>query len=306
MFKNLYKYSGFNQPEERQAIRREKLLEEQRKKREQIYSQSRNFNNPIYKGKSKVEKDYTNLLSLSEWMVEPIDIEEFILFPCPKGIRVTLSNEKSNHQIANLYYKSGKKLQLDLKTNLPRKTILDCIYAESSRTLFILDVIKYEGRSFINCDTAFRQYWIKSKFSEDELQVWDDRIKYELIESYEAHKMHECFHKHPIYEDAILDGYLFYHKEADYIVGDNTTPLILWILPFMIEEVLNITVHPLYHASKPDNYTNYMDFIKEFNSKMKRKRYTKRSGEEEMDHEVTNEKDVINETINLEVYGDIE
>ena len=94
-FKDLYK-AGFLESTERQAQRRTRLLEEQRKKREDNFSGHREIKSPKNKKwQHHCDYDYKNILMLSEWMMEiPDDLENFLLVACPKGIRCTLSNEK--------------------------------------------------------------------------------------------------------------------------------------------------------------------------------------------------------------------
>ncbi|KAG5677052.1 hypothetical protein PVAND_006836 [Polypedilum vanderplanki] len=309
LYKNLANLSN------QQSLRRAKLLEEQRLRRENQFSCQRDIKSENVKRK-RIYKDfnYKNNLMLSEWMFEaPTDLEDFILIPCPKGIRVTLSNEKAKNTNCRLYYKNGTE-NLSFKTNLPKQTILDCILNKISNTLFILDVIKYDGRDFTNCDTSLRRFWIKNKFIENDLKVIDERsdIKMQLLESFDLTDMdqiYSCFQKFPIFNEGTeLDGFLFYHKEADYAIGE-TTPLVLWLFPFMIEEVLPMfQVHP-YYKQKPDNYTNYHDYIRMFNENIKNKRKIRSKDDHKMDvqeNQEKNEFDLQNEIqkmIDLERYG---
>lgn len=79
-------------------------------------------------------------------------------------------------------------------------------------------------------------------------------------------------------DEAKLDGFLFYHKESIYTSGE--TPLVLWLFPFMIEEVLTMfRVNPIYNSQKPLGYKNYLDYIEEFNKRQEKK--NKRRGKKE-------------------------
>ncbi|KAG5669185.1 hypothetical protein PVAND_017079 [Polypedilum vanderplanki] len=314
-FKNLYK----NQSNlaQQQSLRRAKLLEEQKQRRENQFSSQRDIKSENEQQKKKKiykDFDYKNNLMLSEWMMEtPEDLEDFLLIPCPKGIRSTLSNEKTKNKNCRLYYKNGTE-NLRFKTNLPQQTILDCILDKISNTLFILDVIKYDGRDFMNCDTSFRHFWIKNKFIESDLKIIDEEsdMKMQLLDVYDladSNQGFSCFQKYPMFNEGTeLDGFLFYHKEADYTIGE--TPLVLWLFPFMIEEVLSMfKVHPNYNNQKPDNYRNYLDYIKIFNETLKKKRRSRNKSESSMEiqeNQDENEFDMQNEIqkmIDLERFG---
>lgn len=51
-----------------------------------------------------------------------------------------------------------------------------------------------------------------------------------------------------------LDGLLFYHKEVHYTPG--FTPLVNWLKPFMLSEVLGEHIPPMFDDKPPD----YIDF----------------------------------------------
>lgn len=321
-YRSLYKHqSSLSQ---QQSARRAILLEEQRKRRENNFSNSRDLKSTKnYKKKPYINYDFKNNLMLSEWMMEaPEDIEDFILMPCPKGKRLTLAKEEE--KVCRLYYKSGQEFKFNINSNLPKNTILDCIYCDSSKTLFILDLMKYGGRDFMNCEFSFRRFWIESKFNEDDLKIHDnkDGVKLQLIETHDfcdTNSIYTCFQSHPIFENekTELDGFLFYHKESDYTIGES--PLVLWLFAFMIEDVLPMfRVHSHYKAQKPENYTNYLEYIEEFNEKLKNKRQRSRKSEnsnESMDTQQTsiNEEESefdsqaeMQKMIDLEKFGDIE
>lgn len=132
-----------------------------------------------------------------------------------------------------------------------------------------------------NCDTAFRRYWIGSKFFECRLGVIDvklpnNNMKLNFIDGYEfsqPHRIHRCFQHIPCFPElgAELDGFLFYHKDASYTPGE--TPLVLWLFPYMVDEVLTMfRVHPDYNSLKPDGYTTYLEQIEKFQEKQNHKK----------------------------------
>lgn len=302
--KNLYKFT--DKKETSQTARRAKLLEEQKKRREKQYSASRNEESEEqYEPYYRINENYRNCLMLSEWMTEvPDDLEDFVLVPCPKGWRCSFV-VKSNK--AALHYKNGKEFKKGLSTNIPKNTVLDCFYVEKSSTLYILDVLKYKGRDVIDCDYSFRSYWIRTKFDEDDLKFLDDNITLKMIEIYDFNdpfSIQKCYEMYPIFSDETeLDGFLYYHKEGSYTFGE--TPLVLWLFPFMVEEVMpTYKIHPHYNSLKPNDYENYQQYITDFNAKMSRKgrRSKEISG---MDCETSTEtiEDPIQQTIELETYG---
>lgn len=65
-----------------------------------------------------------------------------------------------------------------------------------------------------------------------------------------------------------LDGFLFYHRNAHYIFG--VTPLVTWLKPYMLPEVLGISV-PLF-VEKPDEYVDFQHHIESVNSRKKKRK----------------------------------
>lgn len=51
---------------------------------------------------------------------------------------------------------SGRPLSRHLVPVLPPDCILDCIYVESTATLFVLDVMRWKGQSIAECEAEFR------------------------------------------------------------------------------------------------------------------------------------------------------
>lgn len=178
---------------------------------------------------------------------------------------------------------------------MPAYTILDCVYCSASQTIYVLDTTAYNDRDLTACDATFRFFWLKSKFMEDSLMVTDkDKIlKLVRLESFdflEPFAIKTCFETAFVgfNDKSELDGYLFYHKEGSYTSGES--PLVLWLFPFMIDELFdNYKVDQSFHSKRPENYTNYLDFIKEFNEKSKKRRNKKKTvqslGGGEMEHE---------------------
>lgn len=92
-FRDLYKNTS--QIENHQSQRRVRLLEQQRKQRENEFSFRRDLKNILSNrktpGKNRINDMFRNILMLSEWlMARPGDIEEFFIKPCPKGKNFTI------------------------------------------------------------------------------------------------------------------------------------------------------------------------------------------------------------------------
>lgn len=124
--------------------------------------------------------------------------------------------------------------------------------------------------------TEFRFFWLQSKLNDiEELGMETSNNKY--VFSYVPH--HVCdfsiikelfcdMHEPPV------DGILFYHREGSYTSGD--TPLVGWLKPFMLPEILKIPVSPEYMEMKPDKYVNLTQHI----AYAKNKREIRNNGKE--------------------------
>lgn len=64
-----------------------------------------------------------------------------------------------------------------------------------------------------------------------------------------------------------LDGLLFYHKDGQYTKGH--TPLVTWLKPFMLPEVLGVSI-PSPLDEQPDGYIDFVHYI--FNSRTKKRK----------------------------------
>ena len=131
----------------------------------------------------------------------------------------------------------------------------------------------------LDSDSALRFFWLESKFAENVFKVSDQEqnLEFKLLPHFaltDPYAVSSCFDSFPMFQnDVELDGYLFYHKEGSYTAGE--TPFVLWLFPFMVEELFNdFKVNSSYYQSRPGNYTNYLQFIKEFdeNSKKRKKK----------------------------------
>lgn len=71
-----------------------------------------------------------------------------------------------------------------------------------------------------------------------------------------------------------LDGINFYYPESLYTPGE--TPLVLWLKPFMIPDILQKPVNDqLAHLHKPHDYTNIYEYCQKLLKKNKTKKKKK-------------------------------
>lgn len=101
-------YKNVSQLKEHQLTRRIRLLDDQKRQREDSFAKKRDLkqilSNP--KKRARLNPFFKKTLMLSEWMtVKPEDVEDFILVPCPTGIRCSLSTGENKRKTAILYYK---------------------------------------------------------------------------------------------------------------------------------------------------------------------------------------------------------
>uniref|UniRef100_A0A8B9K272 Snurportin-1 n=1 Tax=Astyanax mexicanus TaxID=7994 RepID=A0A8B9K272_ASTMX len=195
--------------------------------------------------RKKLPKHYANQLMLSEWLVDvPADLSsDWLLVVCPVGKRSLVVASKGS---TASYTKSGYCVNR-FPSLLPGGnrhnsamgkdyTILDCIYSEVDRTYYILDVMCWRGHPVYDCPTEFRFYWLQSKAEE-------------------VDGLSEVAKRNPV------DGLLFYHRETHYTPG--STPLVGWLRPYMVADILGIEVPQCPLTTKPDYACHQMQQIRE-------------------------------------------
>ncbi|XP_078541214.1 snurportin-1 isoform X2 [Lissotriton helveticus] len=253
------KYSSLEQGE-----RRRKLLELQKLKRLDYVNHARRLAEDDWTQKDDVEekpeegagdeemdvdagkklpKFYANQLMLSEWLIDvPPELnQDWLLVVCPVGKRSLVVASKGS---TTAYTKSGycvnrfpSLLPGGNKQNSALGkdyTILDCIFCEVTRTYYILDVMCWRGHPVYDCQTDFRFFWIESKVQEEEGLDVITRLN-------------------PV------DGLLFYHKMTHYTPG--STPLVGWLKPYMVSDILGMTVPSGPLTTKPDYAMHQMQQI---------------------------------------------
>lgn len=242
-------------------------------------------------------------LQLSEWLREiPTKFDEWVVMPCPQGQRClvvarggkTTMYNKAGHYCTSFFSRfpggcnnvifNGSLQSYNQNNGFNSKrcdcTILDCIYVSALDSFYVLDILYYGVQSLLDCDAEFRFFWLRSKFSEcDGVFGLVDSINnfkpFYLIDKYEMCQEKELTHvlqTYPIWPGnrPSLAGFLFYHKKSTYVCG--VTPLVCWLFPFMVPEILHLAVNCVYKL--PSNYTNAANYIEYFQTKWaKRKRH---------------------------------
>jgi snurportin-1 len=263
-----------------QNERRRDVLARQKEKREEQISQLRfsNINNQsVQEDKSQwpPRQQRKNTappcpigMMLAEWLFSaPEDISSWFVIPCPLGQRCLVVVQSHRTLV---YGKYGNVIWT-MYTKLPKHTILYCIYDNRSSIYHILDIIMWNGQDYstqIECQCRF--FMLLSLTGDSRLSEQFQILPRMKIED-----------KEDLIEAE--DGYLFYHSLGFYESGYS--PLVCWLKPFMIEEILGIQLS--YPIIKPNEYTTaqaYM-FEEQSNRKSPKKKNKKKEEEEEENEE---------------------
>ncbi|XP_031524347.1 snurportin-1 isoform X2 [Papio anubis] len=251
----------------------------------------------------KLPKRYANQLMLSEWLIDvPSDLgREWIVVVCPVGKRALIVASRGS---TSAYTKSGycvnrfsSLLPGGNRRNSTAKdyTILDCIYSEVNQTYYVLDVMCWRGHPFYDCQvgmdpplmalpvftsppgktaqhvglTDFRFYWMHSKLPEEEGLGEKTKLnpfKFVGLKNFPCTPESLC--------DVLsmdfpfeVDGLLFYHKQTHYSPG--STPLVGWLRPYMVSDVLGVAVPAGPLTTKPDYAGHQLQQIMEHKKSQK-------------------------------------
>ncbi|XP_016888677.1 snurportin-1 isoform X1 [Cynoglossus semilaevis] len=213
----------------------------------------------------KLPKDYANQLMLSEWLVDvPSELDtDWLLVVCPVGKRSLIVASKGS---TAAYTKSGKCVNRfpsllpggNRQTSSRGKdyTILDCIYSEVDRTFYILDIMCWGGHPVYDCSTEFRFFWLQSKMEESSgLTQITKRNPFRFVRLESMACTAESIQKVLADEYSFsVDGLLFYHRETHYTPG--STPLVGWLRPYMVTDILDIEV-PVGPLTAKPKYANH-------------------------------------------------
>lgn len=310
-YKDLYKKSV--EVGEQQKLRQSQLLQEQKQRRQLQQDASRHVPNsddddeeaqeeaPTHSKAQRKQrkKRATNnnnnnkkgqhfKLQQSEWLRHrPDNLCDWLLLPCPVGKRCMVIATNGRTKVHN---KAGRII-MQLRSLLPGdahmqkcKTVLDCVYVEELDTFYVLDALSFGQQQLLDCEASFRFFWLRSRFDEHgELSQLSKRNEkpFKLLDYYDfedANAVDQVLQRYPQWEgnQPQLDGMLFYHKEASYTCG--TTPLVCWLFPFMLPDVLDLPVNSSY--TPPEDYqpSAALTYMDEFDKKLlvQRQQYKKR------------------------------
>ncbi|NXX94923.1 SPN1 protein, partial [Centropus bengalensis] len=261
-----------------QVERRQRLLRLQRERRLDYVNHARRLAEDDWAGvESEEEEDaeeeemdvdakrlpkrYANQLMLSEWLVDvPSDLEqEWVVVVCPVGKRALVVASRGT---TAAYTKSGFCVNRfpsllpggNRHNSMNEKvySILDCIYNEVKQTYYILDVMCWRGHPVYDCQTDFRFFWLFSKIQEEEGLGEKSRInpfKFVGLQNFPCTSESLCKVLATDFPFEV-DGLLFYHKQTHYTPG--STPLVGWLRPYMVPEILNLAVPATALTAKPD------------------------------------------------------
>jgi len=282
-FQDLYK-KGLDMGEQ-QKQRQKDLLKQQKLRRQQDQDDSRPLQKPGEKP-PKTKKNWKRAghqkgipyrPQLSEWLRhKPEDLGEWLLVPCPVGKRCLVVASKG---ITKAYSKGGWMF-MDLRSSLPGdwqlqkgQTILDCVYVEDADTFYVLDAISFGQQDLQDCEASFRFYWLRARFEENDFSKLNEHNEkpFVLLDHHDfvdTSAVEQVLHKYPVFPEnkPPLDGFLFYHKEASYVC--QVTPLVCWLFPFMMMDVLGLPVSTSYTVPEDYQPSQALQYMDEFDRKL--------------------------------------
>lgn len=280
------KYKNAGRAAEQQARRREDAMERQRISRFDHFNHTRKLaeneaddEDEIVDAEKQIVDEntakrhklrYADELMLSEWLVDiPEQLSsEWMMVPSPVGRRVLVVAAKG---ATTAYNKAGKTIT-QFQSKLPGGssrangyTILDCIL-NSTKTFYCLDLLAWNGLDMSANPFDFRQYMLTSKLQENkEVTVATKHYPYRFL------PLPCCRCERALMEDMMrngfdfeLDGLLYYHSSVIYAAGQN--PLVGWLKPWMLPEILNVTVPEKFLNENAANQSS-QQFINAFNAK---------------------------------------
>ncbi|NXY38022.1 SPN1 protein, partial [Pomatorhinus ruficollis] len=179
----------------------------------------------------KLPKRYANQLMLSEWLVDvPSDLEqEWVVVVCPVGKRALVVASRGT---TAAYTKSGF-----------------CVNRFPS---LLPGGNRHNSTSDKGTGTDFRFFWLSSKIQEEEGLAEKSRInpyKFVGLQNFPCSSDSLCELLATDFPFEV-DGLLFYHKQTHYTPG--STPLVGWLRPYMVPEILGLAVPATVLTAKPD------------------------------------------------------
>jgi len=254
-----------------QKIRRENRLKELKNKRDEAKNTARKLSNEdtcLIRREGKVMEEFKGALMQSEWLVDiPENFGDWLVKVCPVGRRRLLHAAFGETCLYNgrgqRTHKSFSGLPGGFYGSSHCETLLDGIICSETWTFYVLDILTWDNYTIKDCDLEFRNFWLNQKMESFSQKKGGLRIvlapSFELTEINSAleKRLVETFPTESIVP--LVDGFMFYHKEAEYQEG--TTPLVGWLKPEHIEDQFpNARLH-LEFKKKP-----FMDLRKQYDA----------------------------------------
>lgn len=211
-----------------------------------------------------LRRSYRNQLMLSEWLVEkPNDLEKnWLMMLCPEGKRCFVI---AGHGTTKAFAKSGWMIRTFpswlpggcRRSGREKCSLLDCIFSETEKKFYVLDAMMWNTFNIYETSTDLRSFFIASKLEETPALSQTSNINpftFQLCPRFPCNPsvMYEALSTSHF--GVPLDGVLFYHKEAQYIPGH--TPLVGWLKPYMLPEILDVAVPQNVLMHKPNSIAN--------------------------------------------------
>lgn len=213
--------------------------------------------------KHKVNREYKGWLMLSEWLIEvPNDIyENWLCTICPEGKRSLVVAEMGKTMA---YRRNGDFICSQFPSWLPGgskytykgKTILDTIFDRTNSVFYVLDVV-YWGIDTTDFEADMRFYWLYTKIIEIpqlKEKFNTNRYKFLPLEHFPYSMLQEKMMVYPAFprNSPKVDGIIFYHKNSTYV--HSRSPLVTWLNPFMLPDILKMEVAHQYLSERPPQY----------------------------------------------------
>uniref|UniRef100_A0AC34GQ26 Snurportin-1 n=1 Tax=Panagrolaimus sp. ES5 TaxID=591445 RepID=A0AC34GQ26_9BILA len=222
--------------------------------------------------KAAICKRYKDQLMLSEWLIDiPNELHgSWTVVASPKGKRCLVIAKDG---ITKVYSKHGFCLD-QFKSGIPGggaaghgKTILDCIrHPKNKKQFYILDLIYANMMSFCEVEAVIRLNQLEALA--EEIIINSKRIRGGKTPIFTVPPRCPCnveemakMMAEPMSFD--LDGLLYYSNDGWYTPG--YTPLVGWLEPWMLPEVLNVPIHESYKAK--ENSLPLKEYVEDYNDK---------------------------------------
>ncbi|CAK7301418.1 Snupn [Vulpes lagopus] len=281
-----------------QSERRRRLLELQKSNRLDYVNHARRLAEDDWTGmESEEEEDKKDDEEMDIDAVKKLPKryanQEWIVVVCPVGKRALIVASRGS---TSAYTKSGYCVNRFSSllpggnkrnsTTAKDYTILDCIYSEVNQTYYVLDVMCWRGHPFYDCQTDFRFYWMHSKLPEEEGLEEKTKLnpfKFVGLKNFPCTPESLCKVLSMDFPFEV-DGLLFYHKQTHYSPG--STPLVGWLRPYMVSDILGVTVPTGPLTTKPEYAGHQLQQIIEHKRSQEgmKKKVTHKASDYELEH----------------------